>query len=59
VEFAKEHGIRAQQVTYPRADFIAQLGFEKIKKGDTISAIDLDANYIRRSDAEIKKATPQ
>jgi tRNA threonylcarbamoyladenosine biosynthesis protein TsaB len=59
VEFAKEHGVRVQQVPYPRADFIAQLGFEKIRKGDTVSTIDLDANYIRRSDAEVKKATPQ
>ncbi|HZQ19285.1 MAG TPA: tRNA (adenosine(37)-N6)-threonylcarbamoyltransferase complex dimerization subunit type 1 TsaB [Terriglobales bacterium] len=55
VEAAHGHGLRAQQVPYPGADFIAKLGFEKIGSGPVVSTFDLDANYIRRSDAEIKK----
>ena len=41
-------------VPYSRADVIAQIGFQKIKAGDVVSIESLDANYIRRSDAEIK-----
>ena len=52
---AHEKGLRATQVAYPRADVIARLGFEKIEAGEVTSAEALDANYIRRSDAEIKK----
>ncbi len=55
VELAGQAGLHAQHIPYPRADFIAMLGFDKIKSGKTTSALDLDANYIRRSDAEIKK----
>lgn len=55
VEAARQHNLRAQLVQYPGADFIAKLGFEKIKSGNMISTLDLDANYIRRSDAEMKK----
>lgn len=57
VDAARGHGLRAQQVQYPGADFIAKLGFEKISGGAVVSTFDLDANYIRRSDAEIKKGT--
>jgi tRNA threonylcarbamoyladenosine biosynthesis protein TsaB len=55
VEFARQHGLRVVHIPYPRADSIATFGFEKITAGDTVSALDLDANYIRLSDAEIKK----
>jgi hypothetical protein len=41
---------------YPKPDLIARLGFEKIQAGETTTAVELDANYIRRSDAEIKFA---
>jgi tRNA threonylcarbamoyladenosine biosynthesis protein TsaB len=47
---------RVTSVEYPKPDFIARLGFEKIQAGETITAVELDANYIRRSDAEIKFA---
>jgi tRNA threonylcarbamoyladenosine biosynthesis protein TsaB len=43
------------RVERPRADAIATLGFEKILAGETVSPEALDASYIRRSDAEIKK----
>lgn len=40
-------------VPAPRADTIARLGWRKILAGETTSPEMLDANYIRRSDAEI------
>jgi tRNA threonylcarbamoyladenosine biosynthesis protein TsaB len=54
-ELAREHRLRVNQVDRPRADAIARLGFEKIQAGEVISVEALDANYIRRSDAEVKK----
>lgn len=43
------------QIDRPRADVIARFGFEKIQAGEVIAPEALDANYIRRSDAEVKK----
>ena len=45
--------LRAELVAQPRSDVIAQLGWERIEMGETVSPEELDANYIRRSDAEI------
>jgi tRNA threonylcarbamoyladenosine biosynthesis protein TsaB len=50
---AKDSGLIVEQVADPRADVIARIGWEKIQSGVTISPEDLEANYIRRSDAEI------
>jgi tRNA threonylcarbamoyladenosine biosynthesis protein TsaB len=50
---AREAGCRVQQIDYPRADVIARLGWERIQSGGTVRPEDLEANYIRRSDAEI------
>jgi len=49
----EEHALPALTVEWPRSDFIARIGLEKILAGKTVSPGDLDANYIRRSDAEI------
>ncbi len=46
-------GIAAQVIARPRADAYARIGLAKILAGETISPEELDANYIRRSDAEI------
>lgn len=54
-DFIREKGFRAIQIDRPRADIIACLGFEKTQLGDVVSPEALDANYIRRSDAEMKK----
>ena len=54
-DLARENGLRVTQIAYPRADVIARLGLEKIQAGEAISVEALDANYIRRSDAEAKK----
>jgi tRNA threonylcarbamoyladenosine biosynthesis protein TsaB len=52
-DLARKEGSIMEQIAAPRADAIARLGWEKIVAGETIAADDLEANYIRRSDAEI------
>jgi tRNA threonylcarbamoyladenosine biosynthesis protein TsaB len=54
-DFIREKGLRVTQIDHPRADVIARLGFENIQAGKVIAPEALDANYIRRSDAEVKK----
>jgi tRNA threonylcarbamoyladenosine biosynthesis protein TsaB len=54
-DFMGEKGLRVTRIDRPQADVIARLGFEKIEAGDVVSPEALDANYIRRSDAEVKK----
>ncbi|HXZ27836.1 MAG TPA: tRNA (adenosine(37)-N6)-threonylcarbamoyltransferase complex dimerization subunit type 1 TsaB [Terriglobales bacterium] len=51
----KELGVAEAVVTVsrPRSDAIARLGLRKILTGRTVTPEELDANYIRRSDAEI------
>ncbi|HZP64593.1 MAG TPA: tRNA (adenosine(37)-N6)-threonylcarbamoyltransferase complex dimerization subunit type 1 TsaB [Terriglobales bacterium] len=50
---ARALGLRVEEVQTPRSDRIAQIGWRKIQVGETVSPEELDANYIRRSDAEI------
>lgn len=52
-EAARIAGLKIRQIESPRSDAIARLGWEKISRGETISPENLEANYIRRSDAEI------
>ena len=52
-EAARQAGFEVEEVPAPASDAIARLGWEKIQAGATIAPEDLDANYIRRSDAEI------
>ena len=49
----RESGSPAHHIVRPAADTYARIGFHKFLAGETVSAEDLDANYIRRSDAEI------
>ena len=46
-------GAKVTLVPQPMADLYARIGAERILAGNTISPAELDANYIRRSDAEI------
>ncbi|HEV2698937.1 MAG TPA: hypothetical protein VGU90_13145, partial [Terriglobales bacterium] len=55
-DFVREQSLRVMQIDHPRADVAARLGFEKIQAGGVISPEALDANYIRRSEAEVKKS---
>lgn len=52
-DYARSRGLKVEEVPEPRADLIARLGWEKIRLGEITAADELEANYIRRSDAEI------
>jgi tRNA threonylcarbamoyladenosine biosynthesis protein TsaB len=43
----------ALRIERPNSADIARIGLQKIARGETVSVEELDANYIRRSDAEI------
>jgi tRNA threonylcarbamoyladenosine biosynthesis protein TsaB len=45
--------VRARRIARPQSDAIARLAIRKILAGETVAPEELDANYIRRSDAEI------
>jgi tRNA threonylcarbamoyladenosine biosynthesis protein TsaB len=46
-------GTTLRQIERPGAEAIARIGLRKILAGQTVAADALDANYVRRSDAEI------
>jgi tRNA threonylcarbamoyladenosine biosynthesis protein TsaB len=52
-EAARTKGIRVEEVTRPDSGAIARMGWKRIVSGLTVSPEALEANYIRRSDAEI------
>ena len=52
-ELASPTGIQVQEVTRPGSEVIARIGLQKLLGDETVSVEALDANYIRRSDAEI------
>ncbi len=53
LQIANAAGIAARKVPRPTSAAIACLGWRKIQSGDTTSSEQLDALYLRRSDAEI------
>jgi tRNA threonylcarbamoyladenosine biosynthesis protein TsaB len=52
-EAAHTAGLPVELVDYPGSVAVARIGWEKLRSGETISPSELEANYIRRSDAEI------
>jgi tRNA threonylcarbamoyladenosine biosynthesis protein TsaB len=52
-EAARAQGLEVEEVGRPKSDVIACLGWRKIQSGETVSPEKLEANYLRRSDAEI------
>jgi tRNA threonylcarbamoyladenosine biosynthesis protein TsaB len=52
-EAARAAGATVQLIEYPGSGVIARLGWERIQRGQTVRPEELEANYIRRSDAEI------
>jgi tRNA threonylcarbamoyladenosine biosynthesis protein TsaB len=52
-EIFNASGISCEQIDAPTAADIAQLGWRRIQRGQIVSPDELEANYIRRSDAEI------
>jgi len=51
--FARDAGFPVAQVPSPSSAAIARLGWERILRGETVTPESLEANYIRRTDAEI------
>ena len=52
-EFLRTDGTAFLEFARPRADVIARLGWRKLQAGLTSNVAELEANYIRRTDAEI------
>jgi tRNA threonylcarbamoyladenosine biosynthesis protein TsaB len=46
-------GVRCERVAYTSSEVIARLGWQHIQDGRTVRPEELEANYIRHSDAEI------
>ena len=46
-------GTQVELIEYPNAGVIARLGWERLQRGQTVRPDELEANYIRHSDAEI------
>jgi tRNA threonylcarbamoyladenosine biosynthesis protein TsaB len=49
-------GARIEQVSASLAPIIGRLGFDRANRGGLVDPLGLDANYIRRSDAETARA---
>jgi len=52
-ETVRTAGIQVELIEYPNSAVIARLGWERIQRGETVRPEELEANYIRHSDAEI------
>jgi tRNA threonylcarbamoyladenosine biosynthesis protein TsaB len=52
-EIAWAAGIPVERIECPNSGVIARLGWEHLQRGETVSPEELEANYIRHSDAEI------
>jgi len=50
---ARDHGLTVFPIERPNAEMIARFGWKKLQAGETVSPEQLEANYLRRSDAEI------
>jgi tRNA threonylcarbamoyladenosine biosynthesis protein TsaB len=50
--------IQVKETPLPGSEAIARIGLPKLLKGEKVSVEELDANYLRRSDAEIFSSTP-
>jgi tRNA A37 threonylcarbamoyladenosine modification protein TsaB len=55
-EIARQQAIEIERVPAPGPEVLAALAFAQLDRGVTVRPDDLDANYIRRSDAEIFSA---
>ncbi len=52
-EIARAAGVKVELIEYPNSGVIARLGWEHLQRGETVRPEELEANYIRHSDAEI------
>lgn len=53
LESFRAKGLKYGQIDYPDSGVIARIGWQHLQCGQTVSPDELEANYIRRSDAEI------
>jgi tRNA threonylcarbamoyladenosine biosynthesis protein TsaB len=52
-ETLRAAGLQCERIAYPDSGVIARLGWQHLQHGQTVRPEELEANYIRRSDAEI------
>jgi|ERR1035441_5552659 tRNA threonylcarbamoyladenosine biosynthesis protein TsaB len=52
-QVASAAGVPVERIECPNSGVIARLGWEHLRRGETVSPEELEANYIRHSDAEI------
>ncbi len=52
-EVVRAAGLQVEEIVDPNSGAIAQLGWQHLRRGETVRPEELEANYIRRSDAEI------
>jgi tRNA threonylcarbamoyladenosine biosynthesis protein TsaB len=53
VQTLRSEAFQFKRIDYPDSGVIARLGWQRIQRGETVHPEQLEANYIRRSDAEI------
>ena len=52
-QLARSSNLDVEEIERPRSDVVARLGYRKIRAGEIVSPENLEANYIRCTDAEI------
>jgi tRNA threonylcarbamoyladenosine biosynthesis protein TsaB len=50
---------RVECVSHVLAPVLGRLGYDRARRGETVDALHLDANYVRRSDAELLWRAPR
>ena len=53
-----DRNLRVQQASAMLAPHIGQLGYQRALRGELVDALKLDANYVRRTDAELHWKAP-
>jgi len=59
VESRNETPLRVEQVSAILAPHVGRLGYQRAKRGELVDSLQLDANYVRRSDAELHWKAPR
>jgi len=59
VESRNETPLRIEQVSAILAPHVGHLGYQRAKRGELVDSLQLDANYVRRSDAELHWKAPR
>ena len=54
-----ETPLRIEQVSAILAPHVGRLGYERARRGELVDSLRLDANYVRRSDAELHWKAPK